>query len=98
MASSADAITDTALEWLKETDDGKRFFLYLSYTAPHYPLHAWPEDIAKYEGLYDAGYNAIRAARYKRQLEMGLFAEETAPLSEATPKVPCKQMHKWAQA
>jgi arylsulfatase len=89
---ATDAITDTALEWLKETDDGKPFFLYLSYTAPHYPLHAWPEDIAKYEGMYDAGYNAIRAARYKRQLEMGLFAEETAPLSEATPKIPWDEL------
>ncbi len=85
---ATDAITDTALEWLEESDDGKPFFLYLSYTAPHYPLHAWPEDIRKYEGMYDVGYDAIRAARYKRQLEMGLFDAETAPLSEARPKVP----------
>ncbi|PHR95022.1 MAG: arylsulfatase [Blastopirellula sp.] len=90
---ATDAITDTALNWLKETeDDGKPFFLYMAYTAPHYPLHAWPEDIAKYEGVYDAGYDAIRSARYKRQLEMGLFNAKTTPLSEATPKVPWNEL------
>jgi len=89
---ATDAITDTALKWLKETDDGKPFFLYLAYTAPHYPLHAWPEDIAKYEGMYHGGYDAIREARYNRQLEMGLFDAETAPLSEATPKVPWNEL------
>jgi arylsulfatase A-like enzyme len=81
---ATDAITNTALDWLKDTDDGKPFFLYLAYTAPHYPLHAWPEDIKKYEGMYDAGY--------KRQLEMGLFTEETAPLSDATPKIPWNEL------
>ena len=43
---------------------------------PHDPLHAWPEDIAKYEGVYEKGYEAIRNARFKRQKEMGLFGPE----------------------
>ena len=52
------------------------YFLYVSYTAPHDPLHAWPEDIAKYEGVYDKGYEAIRNARFKRQKKLGLFGPE----------------------
>ena len=50
-------------------------------------LHAHPEDIAKYEGAYDSGYEAVRKARYERQLASGLFDEEVAPLSEAEHKV-----------
>jgi arylsulfatase A-like enzyme len=76
-----DAFTDRALDWLNEyqkTD--KPFLLYLAYTAPHWPLQAWPEDIAKYKGVYDGGYEAVRQARYKRQVEMGLVDAKTAPL------------------
>ena len=38
--------------------------LYLPYTAPHYPLHAWPEDIAKYRGKYKVGWDVIRERRF----------------------------------
>ncbi|QGJ69225.1 Arylsulfatase [Planctomycetales bacterium 10988] len=55
---------------------GKPFFLHVCYTAPHYPLHAKPEDIAKYEGRYDAGWEALRLERYQRQLEMGVLQKE----------------------
>ncbi len=90
---STDAMTDAALGWLKEYEsEEKPFFLYLAYTAPHYPLHAKPKDIAKYEGVYDQGYDAIRYARYKRQLEMGMFNETTAPLSAAEQKTPWKEL------
>ncbi len=79
---STDAFTDWALAWLDETDEDQPFFLYVAYNAPHWPLHAWPEDIAKYEGVYDAGYEAVRNARYERQIEMRLFDRDIAPLSE----------------
>jgi arylsulfatase A-like enzyme len=59
--------------------------LYLSYTAPHDPLMAWPKDIAKYKGKYTAGYKAIRDARYKKQLEMGLITKDVK-LSELNGK------------
>ena len=53
---TTDAFTDCALAWLDEPETREKpFFLYLSYNAPHYPLHAWPEDIAKYKGVYDDG-------------------------------------------
>ncbi len=76
-----DAFTDRALQWLDEYEkEGQPFLLYMAYTAPHYPLQAWPEDIAKYKGVYDGGYNAIRKARYERQINLGLVDPKTSPL------------------
>jgi len=81
---TTDYFTHYALDWLEQYKDDKRpLFLYLSYTAPHDPLMAWPEDIQKYEGKYDEGYEKIRKERYARQLEMGLI-DESYRLSEAT--------------
>lgn len=81
---TTDRFTDYALDWLEETkDSGRPFFLYLSYTAPHDPLMAWPEDIAKYRDQYRAGYEAIRRARFEKQKESGLLAEDH-PLSAST--------------
>lgn len=48
------------------------FFQYVAFLAPHFPLHARPEDIKKYEDKYLAGWEAMRAARYARQLAMGI--------------------------
>ena len=80
---ATDAITDWGLEWLDEKErEEEPFFLYLAYNAPHWPLHAHPDDISKYEGVYDEGYEAIRKARYRRQIELGLFEEDVAHLSE----------------
>jgi len=80
---ATDAFTNWGLEWLDEKEEKDApFFLYMAYNAPHWPLHAHPEDIAKYEGVYDKGYEVVRKARYRRQLEIGLFDEGTVPLSE----------------
>ena len=80
---TTDAFTNKALEWLEEEElKEKPFFLYLAYTAPHYPLHAWPKDIEKYKGVYDIGYEATRTARYRRQVELGLINSETSPLPQ----------------
>ena len=71
---TTDYFTNYAMDWLEEyKNEQKPFFLYLAYTAPHDPLMAWPEDIAKYKGKYDEGYEKIRLARYKKQQEMGLI-------------------------
>ena len=81
---TTDYFTNYAVEWLEQYCDDKRpLFLYLAYTAPHDPLMAWPEDIQKYEGAYDEGYETTREKRYTRQLEMGLI-DETYSLSDAT--------------
>jgi arylsulfatase A-like enzyme len=81
---TTDAFTDYALEWMEEDKDDERpFFLYLAYNAPHDPLQAWPEDIAKYKDRYKDGYAAIRRERYERQKELGII-DGRFPLSEAT--------------
>jgi len=81
---TTDYFTKYALNWLEEyKKEEKPFFLYLAYNAPHDPLMAWPEDIAKYKGKYDAGYEATRKARYKKQLEIGLI-DERYKLTEST--------------
>ncbi len=74
-----DAFTDHAVTFLDECrQDDKPFFLYLAYTAPHWPLHAWPEDIAKYQGKYRKGWDRLREERRARMIEMGLIREEWA--------------------
>ena len=71
---TTDYFTNYALNWLDDYKDEKNsFFLYLAYTAPHDPLMAWPEDIAKYKGMYDEGYEKIRGERYEKQKLLGLI-------------------------
>jgi arylsulfatase A-like enzyme len=68
-----DAIADNASVFIRDRDKQRPFFLYAAFTAAHWPLHALPEDMAKYEGKYDAGYEAIRQARYRKAMEMGVI-------------------------
>ena len=69
-----DAITDHALQMIDESAEmDKPFYLYLSYTAPHWPLHARDEDIAKYEGMYRGGWDALRTARHEELKGMGVL-------------------------
>ncbi len=69
------ATADHAIECLKDhaaNHAGKPFFHYIAFIAPHFPLHALPEDIAKYRDKYLAGWDAMREARFARQKEMGI--------------------------
>ncbi|MEM6257408.1 MAG: arylsulfatase [Planctomycetota bacterium] len=77
---TTDVFTDYALSYLDEyKDDGKPFFLYLAYTAPHYPLHASEEDVAKYRGKYKAiGWDKLREERFARQIKLGVHTPNTA--------------------
>ena len=70
------AITDFALDFINEGNVGKTsdpFFLYLAYNAPHYPLQAPKQDVLKYDGFYDLGWDKLRQQRYKNQIESGLI-------------------------
>jgi arylsulfatase len=83
-----DAFTEYALKWLSEFGGRQQpFFLYLAYTCPHWPLHAWPEDIAKYRGKYMKGWDALRRERHARQLELGIV-ERRWPLTPRDSLVP----------
>ncbi len=71
-----DAISDNAVRFLADHErdhKDKPFFLYVAYTAAHWPMHALPEDIARHKGQYDAGYNAIRKARFEKSARLGLI-------------------------
>lgn len=73
---SSIGITDYAIKYLQEHQEkyaDKPFFEYLCYTAPHFPLQALPEDIAKYKDKYRSGWNALAEARWKKQTEIGLI-------------------------
>ncbi|HXG62690.1 MAG TPA: arylsulfatase [Planctomycetota bacterium] len=83
-----DAFTDRALEFLDEAGRaGKPFFLYVAFTAPHWPLHAPPEDIAKYRGRYRAGWDEIRRRRHRKMIELGIV-DARWPLSPRDPRAP----------
>mgnify|MGYP001391883947 FL=1 len=78
-----DFITDKSIDLIDEfSKDQNPFFLYVAHTAPHWPLHALPEDIVKYKGVYDEGWNKLRENRYKGLIEKGIIKPETAPLAK----------------
>ena len=78
---TTDAFTDEALGYLGEYGKEDRpFFLYLAYTAPHFPIQAHPKDIAQYRGKYTVGWDTIRRHRYELQKKMGLI-DNKWPLS-----------------
>jgi arylsulfatase A-like enzyme len=72
-----DVITEHAVKYLNEASQKNNpFFLYLAYTAPHWPLHALPGDIAKYKGKYDIGWDELRKQRFARQKALGIVGAD----------------------
>ena len=69
-----DTITDRAINFVRACDE-KPYFLYLAYTAPHYPLHAREKTIQKYKGIYDRGWDVLREERFGRLRKLGLVPE-----------------------
>ena len=84
---TTDAFTDHGIKFIEQGAKEKPFFLYLAYTAPHWPHQAHEEDIDKYRGKYRIGWDQLRRERYQRQIELGLF-EEKHRLSPRDSKVP----------
>lgn len=82
-----DALTQNAVWMIEATPADKPLFLYVAYTAPHWPLHAWPEDIARYEGRYAEGWDALREERFARMKALGVIPPDTR-LSPRDPEVP----------
>jgi len=71
-----EAISDNAVAFINQhyqESPGKPFFLYVAYTAAHWPMHALEKDIAKYRGKYDQGYGYYRRRRFERLKQMGLI-------------------------
>ncbi len=76
-----DDLTDRAISMIRESkasNPRKPFFMYFAHGAVHAPLHAKTDDIEKYRGAYESGWDALREQRYERQLEMGVLEDGTA--------------------
>jgi len=76
------ALSDNAVEFLKQHEKEapeKPFFMYVAYTAAHWPMHALERDIAKYKGRFDAGYDVLRKERIERLKKMGLIDPKWEP-------------------
>lgn len=89
---ATDAVTDHALDFLglaRETPD-RPWFLYLAYSAPHFPLHAPKGDIAKYADRYHVGWDVIRDERLARMKKLGI-------VPDATPLTPRSQYWDWGE-
>jgi arylsulfatase len=82
-----DAITDNAVKYINDAPQDKPLFLYAAYTAPHWPLHAREEDIAKYKGRFKDGWDRLREERLVRMKKMGLVGADVL-LSPREKKVP----------
>ncbi|MEZ6057364.1 MAG: arylsulfatase [Planctomycetaceae bacterium] len=71
---------DFALDFLNEARASKKpWYLYVAFNAPHAPLHALPQDYAKYKGRYEKGWDVIREARIAKQKSLGVFDNELVP-------------------
>ena len=73
------AVSDHATRFIADHFDkhaDKPMFMYVAYTAAHWPMHALEKDIAKYRGKYDGGYEPIRKARYERLCKMGMIHKD----------------------
>ncbi|MGH8017452.1 MAG: arylsulfatase [Opitutaceae bacterium] len=70
---STDWFGDNATRMIRDHPEDKPFFLHLAFTAPHYPLQARSEDIAKHKGNYDEGWDVIRLRRFQRMKDLGII-------------------------
>lgn len=83
-----DAISEHAVQDIEKYGGGEKpFFLYVAFTAPHWPMQAPEKDIAKYRARYLAGWDSIRSNRYRREIELGIIDKDWA-LSPRDPRVP----------
>jgi len=76
-----DALNEKSVEYIKGfTSDKKPYFLYVAFTAPHWPIQAREEDIAKYKDRYKEGWDELHKERYERMVKMGLINPKTTSL------------------
>jgi arylsulfatase len=88
-----DAITDNAVKYIEGAAEAKEpFFLYTAFTAPHWPLHARPQDIERYRGRYKSGWDALREERRRKQIELGIV-DPRWPMTTRDHRVPA-----WTEA
>jgi len=81
------AISDNAVTYIEDTPKATPLFLHVAYTAAHWPLHALPDDIARYKGKYAMGWDKLRARRLTRMKKLGVIGPDVE-LSPRNPSVP----------
>ena len=94
-----DAISDHAAQFVTEHERGNPFFMYVAYTAAHWPMHAREADIAKYKGKYAQGWDALRKHRHACLKRIGLVDPqwEIAPRDEQVPAWEDESMKPWQE-
>jgi arylsulfatase A-like enzyme len=98
---TTDNYTDAAITMMDEAiDSEKPFFVHLCYNAPHWPLHALPEDIVKYTGRYREGWDAVRTARHEELKGLDILSNkwEISPRDEEAPPWADAGNHDWEDA
>jgi arylsulfatase A-like enzyme len=91
------AISDTAVKFIIQHPAGKPFFFYVAYTAAHWPLHAPEKETAKYKGVYDKGWDAIREERFTKLKKLGII-DENCVLTKRGAEIPAwkdEPMKEW---
>lgn len=77
-----DYISDKSVDLIEQFNKkDSPFFLYVAFSAPHWPLHAKKQDIDKYKNVYNVGWDSLRVQRYRKMVKLGLFDPKTAPLA-----------------
>ena len=89
---SSDYMTDKMLEYIESVPDGKPFFAYLGYTAPHWPLQAPDVSIAKYASRYTDGWDVLREQRLAGAKRMGIVAAAATAVSKERGVVPWESL------
>lgn len=92
-----DAISDYACNFVNNHRSDDPFFMYVSYTAAHWPMHAREKDIEKYKGRYDGGWDELRNERHARMKKMGLVDPkwEMTPRDNAVPAWEDEDLKDW---
>ena len=81
---ATDFITDKGIKFLSDRNPTAPFLLYMAYNAPHWPLHAKDEDVAKYKGRYDMGWDSLRTQRFDRQAALGVADRQSPQASDSS--------------
>ena len=81
------AITDNVVRFIDENPKEKPFFFYIAYTAAHWPLQAPENEIQKYKGVYDKGWDETRKQRFEKLKKLGIISKK-AVLTERGVDIP----------
>lgn len=91
------AISDTTVKFIRQNPKEKPFFFYVAYTAAHWPLHAPEQEVAKYKGKYDIGWDSLRVLRFNKLKKLGIIGNNCvlSPRSVEVPEWKNEPMKAW---